>query len=128
MLQRALGTRLDMSMAYHPQTDSQSERIIQTLEDMLRAYHTSIKYAPFEALYGRKCRSPVVWVEVDEIQMIRPEIVQDTTNKIFQIKDRPKVAHDRQKSYADNLGKPLEFCVGDHVLLKVYPWKGVCYP
>ncbi|GJT94751.1 putative reverse transcriptase domain-containing protein [Tanacetum coccineum] len=104
-LQEALGTRLDMSTAYHPQTDGQSERTIQTLEDMLRAcvmdfggswdthlpliefsynnsYHTSIKCAPFEALYGRKCRSPVIWTEVGESQLIGPEIVQETTEKI----------------------------------------------
>nr|GEY71626.1 putative reverse transcriptase domain-containing protein [Tanacetum cinerariifolium] len=101
----ALGTRLDMSIAYHPQTDGQSERTIQTLEDMLRAcvidfgngwerhlplvefsynnsYHTSIKAAPFEALYGRKCRSPVCWAEVGDAQLTGPEIIQDTTEKI----------------------------------------------
>ncbi|GJW42491.1 putative reverse transcriptase domain-containing protein [Tanacetum coccineum] len=91
------------------------------------SYHTSIKCAPFEALYRWKCRSPVVWAEVGECQMIGPEIVQETTDKIFQIKDRLKAAHDRQKSYADNRQKPLEFCVGDHVLLKVSPWKGVVH-
>ncbi|GKE33660.1 putative reverse transcriptase domain-containing protein, partial [Tanacetum coccineum] len=95
-LQEALGTRLDMSTAYHPQTDGQSERTIQTLEDMLRAC-----CAPFEALYGRKCRSPVIWIEVGESQLIRPEIVQETTEKIFQIKERLKTARSHQKSYAD---------------------------
>ncbi|GJR35802.1 putative reverse transcriptase domain-containing protein [Tanacetum coccineum] len=147
-LQEALGTRLDMSTAYHPQTDGQSERTIQTLEDMLRAcvmdfggswdthlpliefsynnsYHTSIKCAPFEALYGQKCRSPVIWTEVGESQLIGPEIVQETTEKIFQIKERLKTARSRQKSYADKRRKPLEFEVGDRVLLKVSPWKGV---
>ncbi|GJT77194.1 putative reverse transcriptase domain-containing protein [Tanacetum coccineum] len=146
--QEALGTRLDMSMAYHPQTDSQSERTIQTLEDMLRAcvmdfggswdthhplikfsynnsYHTSIKCAPFEALYGRKCRSPMIWTEVGESQLIGPEIVQETTEKIVQIRERLKMARSRQKSYADKRRKPLEFQVGDRVLLKVSPWKGV---
>ncbi|GKA88548.1 putative reverse transcriptase domain-containing protein [Tanacetum coccineum] len=147
-LQEALGTRLDMSTAYHPQTDGQSERTIQTLEDMLRAcvmdfggswdthlpliefsynnsYHTSIKCAPFEALYGQKCRSPVIWTEVGESQLIGPEIVQETTKKIVQIKERLKTARSRQKSYADKRRKPLEFQVGDRVLLKVSPWKGV---
>ncbi|GJR15199.1 putative reverse transcriptase domain-containing protein [Tanacetum coccineum] len=104
-LQNALGTSLDMSNAYHPQTDGQSERTIQTLKDMLRAYaidfgkgwvnhfpvfefsynnsyHASIKAAPFEALYGRKCRSPVCWGEVGEVQLTGPEIVQETTEKI----------------------------------------------
>ncbi|KAI3802804.1 hypothetical protein L1987_30947 [Smallanthus sonchifolius] len=147
-LQKALGTRLDMSTAYHPQTDGQSERTIQTLEDMLRAcvidfgnkwdthlplvefsynnsYHTSIKAAPFEALYGRKCRSPLCWTEVGDSQLTGPEIIHETTEKIVQIRDRLKAARDRQKSYADVRRKPLEFQVGDKVLLKVSPWKGV---
>ncbi|GJU61351.1 putative reverse transcriptase domain-containing protein [Tanacetum coccineum] len=120
-MQEALGTHLDMSTAYHPQTDGQSERTIQTLEDMLRA----VRCAPFEALYGRKCRSPIMWAEVGEGQLIGPELVQETTEKISQIKDRLKAARDRQKSYADKRRKPLEFSVGDYVLLKVSPWKGV---
>ncbi|GJS44926.1 reverse transcriptase domain-containing protein [Tanacetum coccineum] len=147
-MQEALGTRLDMSTAYHPQTDGQSERTIQTLEDMLRAcildfggswdvhlplvefsynnsYHSSVRCAPFEALYGRKCRSPIMWAEVGEGHLIGPELVQETTKKISQIKDRLKAARDRQKSYADKRRKPLEFSVGDYVLLKVSPWKGV---
>nr|GFA15275.1 putative reverse transcriptase domain-containing protein [Tanacetum cinerariifolium] len=122
-LQKALGIKLNMSTAYHPVTDGQSERTIQTLEDMLRAcvmdfggswdthlplvefsynnsYHKSNKCAPFEALYEQK---------------------------IFQIKERLKTARSRQKSYADKRRKPLEFKVGDRVLLKVYPWKGVVY-
>ncbi|GKB42061.1 putative reverse transcriptase domain-containing protein [Tanacetum coccineum] len=121
-LQKALGTNLDMSTAYRPQTDGQSERTIQTLEDMLCAcvidfgsswdrdlplvefsynnsYHASIKAAPYEALYGSKCRSP--------------------------IKNRLLAARSHQKSYADKRLKPLEFEVGDMVLLKVSPWKGV---
>nr|GEX28664.1 putative reverse transcriptase domain-containing protein [Tanacetum cinerariifolium] len=107
-MQSALGTQLDMSTAYHPQTDRQSKRTIQTLEDMLRAYvidfrkgweihlpvveffynnsyHASIKAAPFEALYGRKCRSPVCWAEVGDIQLTGPEIIHETTKKIVQI-------------------------------------------
>ncbi|GJR74708.1 putative reverse transcriptase domain-containing protein [Tanacetum coccineum] len=88
-------------------------------------YHTSIKCAPFEALYGRKCRSPVIWTEVGESQLIGPEIMQETTEKIVQIKERLKTARSRQKSYADKRRKPLEFQVGDRVLLKVSPWKGV---
>ncbi|GJW74160.1 putative nucleotidyltransferase, ribonuclease H [Tanacetum coccineum] len=147
-MQEALGTRLDMSTAYHPQTDGQSERTIQTLEDMLRAcvldfggswdvhlplvefsynnsYHSSVRCAPFDALYGRKCRSLIMWAEVGEGQLIGPELVQETTEKISQIKDRLKAARDRQKSYADKRRKPLEFSVGDYVLLKVSPWKGV---
>nr|GEW49216.1 putative reverse transcriptase domain-containing protein [Tanacetum cinerariifolium] len=147
-LQNTLGTRLDMSIAYHPKTDGQSERTIQTLKDMLRAcaidfrkgwvnhfplveflysnsYHASIKVAPFEALYGRKCRSPVCWTEVGEAQILDPELIQETTKKIFQIKQRMQAARDRQKSYADLKRKPMEFQVRDKVMLKVSPWKGV---
>nr|GFA75288.1 putative reverse transcriptase domain-containing protein [Tanacetum cinerariifolium] len=117
-LQKALGTSLDMSTAYHPETDGKRERTIQTLEDMLRAcvidfgkgrvnhlslvefsynnsYHASIKAAPFEALYGRKCRSPVCWNEVGEFHL------------------------------TDLKRKTMEFQIGDKVMLKVSPWKGV---
>ncbi|GJS18561.1 putative reverse transcriptase domain-containing protein [Tanacetum coccineum] len=148
LMQEALEIRLDMSTAYHPQTDGQSEHTIQTLEDMLRAcvldfggswdvhlllveflynnsYHSSVRCAPFEALYDRKCRSPIMWAEVGEGQLIGPELVQETTEKISQIKDRLKAARNRKKSYADKRRKPLEFSVGDYVLLKVSPWKGV---
>ncbi|GKC14741.1 putative reverse transcriptase domain-containing protein [Tanacetum coccineum] len=141
-------TQLDMSTAYHPQTDGQSERTIQTLEDMLRAcvmdfgkgwdrhlllvefsynnsYHTSIKAAPFEALYGQKCRSPICWAEVGDAQLTGLEIVHETIEKIIQIKKRIQAVRDRQKSYADRRRKPLEFEVGDKVMLKVSPWKGV---
>ncbi|GJU96942.1 putative reverse transcriptase domain-containing protein [Tanacetum coccineum] len=147
-MQEALGTHFVMSTAYHPQTDGQSERTIKTLEDMLRAcvldfggswdvhlplvdflynnsYHSSVRCAPFEALYGRKCRSPIMLAEVGEGQLKGSELVQETTEKISQIKDRLKVARDRQKSYVDKRRKPLEFSVGDYVLLKVSPWKGV---
>ncbi|GJQ97209.1 putative reverse transcriptase domain-containing protein [Tanacetum coccineum] len=86
---------------------------------------TCIKVAPFEALYGRKFRSPVCWAEVGEAQLIRPEIIHDTTEKIFMIRDRMQAARDRQKSYADQRRRPIEFEVGDRVLLKVAPWKDV---
>nr|GFC79593.1 putative reverse transcriptase domain-containing protein [Tanacetum cinerariifolium] len=137
-----------MSTAYHPKTDGQSERTIQTLEDMLRTcaidfgkgwdnhfslvefshdnrYHASIKAAPFEALYGRKCRSPVCWTEVVEAQILGPELIQETTEKIVQIKQGMQAARDRQKSYADLKREPMEFQVEDKVVLKVLPWKGV---
>ncbi|GJR30537.1 putative reverse transcriptase domain-containing protein [Tanacetum coccineum] len=141
-----------MSTAYHPQTNGQSKRTIQTLEDMLCAcaidfgkgwvnhlplveflyknsYHASIKATPFKALYDRKCRSPVCWAKVGEVQLTGPEIVQETTKKIIQIKQRIQAARDRQKSYADLKRKLMEFQVGDKVVLKVSPWKGVkkCY-
>ncbi|GJX18627.1 putative reverse transcriptase domain-containing protein [Tanacetum coccineum] len=149
-LQKALGTNLDMSTAYHLQTDGQSETTIQTLEDMLRAYvidygkgwvnhlplvefsynnsyHASTKAAPFESLYGRKCRSLVYWAKVREVQLTSPEIVQETTEKVIQIKQRIQAARDRQKSYTDLKRKPMEFQVGDRVMLKVSPWKGVVH-
>ncbi|GJT88436.1 putative reverse transcriptase domain-containing protein [Tanacetum coccineum] len=91
------------------------------------SYHSSVKCASFEALYGRKCRFPIMWAEVEEGQLIGPKLVQETTEKISQIKDRLKVERDRQRSYAGKRRKPLEFSVGDHVLLKVSPWKGVVY-
>nr|GFB00202.1 putative reverse transcriptase domain-containing protein [Tanacetum cinerariifolium]GFB00538.1 putative reverse transcriptase domain-containing protein [Tanacetum cinerariifolium] len=123
--QKALGTEISMSTAYHPETNGQSERTIQTLEDKLRAcvidfgkgwvkhlplceflynnsYHASIKAAPYEALYGQKCRSPVCWADVGEAQLTGPEMIQETTKKI-----------------------PMEFDIGDRVMLKVSPWKGV---
>nr|GEU37167.1 retrotransposon protein, putative, Ty3-gypsy subclass [Tanacetum cinerariifolium] len=143
-----IGTQLDISTAYHPQTDGQSERTIQTLKDMMRAcvidfgkgwdrhlplvefsynnsYHTSIKTAQFEALYGQKCRSPVCWAEVRDAQLTGPEIIHETTKNIIQIKKRIQTARDRQNSYADKKRKPLEFQAGDKVMLKVSPWKGV---
>ncbi|GJZ54909.1 putative reverse transcriptase domain-containing protein [Tanacetum coccineum] len=146
--QKALSTSLDMSTAYHPQIDRQSERTIQTLKDMLRAcvidfkkgwvkhlplvefsynnnYHASIKAASYEALYGRKCQSPVCSAEVGEAQLTGPEMIQETTEKIVLIKHRIQAAHDRQKSYADLKSKLMEFKVGDMVMLKVSPWKGV---
>ncbi|GJZ56112.1 putative reverse transcriptase domain-containing protein [Tanacetum coccineum] len=141
-MQKALGARLDMSTTYHPQTDGQSEHKIQTLEDMLRAcvidfggswdvhlplaefsynnsYHSSIRCAPFEALYGRKCRSPVLWAEIGESSLIGPEWVQETTDKVVLIKEKLKAVCDRQKRYADNRCKPLEFEVGDRVMLNL---------
>ncbi|GJS62819.1 reverse transcriptase domain-containing protein [Tanacetum coccineum] len=118
-VQRALGTRLDMSTAYHPQTDGQTEFSYNN------SYHSSIRCAPFEALYGRKCRSPVLWAEISESSLIGPELVQETTDKVVLIKEKLKATRDRQKSYADNRSKSLEFEVGDRVLLKVSLWKGV---
>ncbi|GJY06166.1 putative reverse transcriptase domain-containing protein [Tanacetum coccineum] len=89
------------------------------------SYHASIKAAPYEELYGRKCRSPVCWAEVGEAQLISPELIQETTEKIVLIKQRMQDAQDRQKSYADRKRKPIEYEVGDRVMLKVLPWKGV---
>ncbi|GJU80386.1 putative reverse transcriptase domain-containing protein [Tanacetum coccineum] len=113
-LQKALGTDVNMSTAYHPKTDGQSERTIQTLEDMLQACA-----APFKALYGRKCGSPICWSEVGDSQLTGPDLIRETTKKIVLIKNRLLAARSRQKSYADVRRKPLEFNVGDMVMLKI---------
>nr|GEZ81108.1 putative reverse transcriptase domain-containing protein [Tanacetum cinerariifolium] len=89
------------------------------------SYQSSVRCALFEALYGRNCRSPIMWAEIREGQLIGPELEQETTVKILQTKDRLKAARNRQKSYANKRRKPLEFSVGDYVLLKVSSWKGV---
>ncbi|GJQ96549.1 putative reverse transcriptase domain-containing protein [Tanacetum coccineum] len=140
--QEELGTRLHMSTAFHPQTDGQSERTIQTLEDMLRAcvidfggnwddhlplvefaynnsYHASIKMPPYEMLYGRRCRTPVCWDEVGSRELTSADVVLATTEKIETIRERLKEAQDRWKSYANKRRKPIEFDVGDYVMLKV---------
>src|SRR3954463_15428061 len=132
MFHKELGTRLDMSTSNHPQSDGQTERTIQTIEDMLRAcildeggswkdhlplvefaynnsYHASLGMAPYEALYGRKCRSPLCWAEVGEKSILGPEIIQETTEKVKMIQDNLKKAQDRQKNYADKRRRPLEF-------------------
>ncbi|KAI3681309.1 hypothetical protein L6452_36099 [Arctium lappa] len=81
--------------------------------------------APFEALYGRKCRTPVCWLEAGEKQFVGSKIVQDTANKVKCIRERMKAAQDRQKSYADKKRRPMEFQVGDRFMLKVSLWKGI---
>ncbi|CAL2244317.1 unnamed protein product [Prunus armeniaca] len=147
-LNEAMGTKLHFSTAFHPRTDGQSERTIQTLEDMLRScvlqlkdswdthlalvefaynnsYHSSIEMAPYEALYGRMCRTPVCWNEVGERKLEKVESIRATTEKVKMIREKLKTAQDRQKSYADNRSKDLEFAVGDWVFLKLSPWKGV---
>nr|GEY87448.1 putative reverse transcriptase domain-containing protein [Tanacetum cinerariifolium] len=112
-MQEALGTRLDMSTAYHPQIDGSWDVYIPLVEFLYNnSYHYSVRCAPFEAWYGRKCRSPIMWAEVGEGQLIGPELMQETTKKISQINDRLKAVRDRQKSYADKRRKPLEFSVG----------------
>nr|GEY22994.1 putative reverse transcriptase domain, ribonuclease H-like domain, aspartic peptidase domain protein [Tanacetum cinerariifolium] len=145
---RTDGTQLDLSTAYHPETDRQSKRTIQTLEDMLRAcaldfgkgwekhlplvefsynnsYHDSIKAASFEALYGQKCRSPVYWAEVGDTQLTGPEIIHETTKKVVQIRQHLQVTRDRQRNYTNVRRKPLEFQAEDRVMLKISPRKGI---
>ncbi|WRX31632.1 Integrase [Theobroma cacao] len=146
--QEALGTKLRFSTAFHPQTDGQSERTIQTLEDMLRAcvidfigswdkhlplvefaynnsFQSSIGMAPYEALYGRKCRTSLCWNEVGERKLVNVELIDLTNDKVKVIRERLKTAQDRQKNYSNRRRKDLEFEIDDKVFLKVSPWKGV---
>ncbi|KAH0758120.1 hypothetical protein KY290_021613 [Solanum tuberosum] len=146
--QKGFSTQVNLSTTFHPQTDGQAERSIQTLEDMLRAcvidfkgswddhlhiiefaynnsYHSSIQMAPYEALYGRRCRSPVGWFEVGEVALIGLDLVYDVMDKVQLIRDRLKLAQSRQKSYADVRRRELEFQVDEWVFLKVSPMKGV---
>src|ERR1044071_7665033 len=147
-LQEAFGTQLKFSTAFHPATDGQTERTIQTLEDMLRAcamdfqgsweknlplvefsynnsHHPSIGLAPHEALYGRRCRTPLCWDENDEQRLVGPEMIEETANTVQLIQARMKAAQDRQKSYADRKRRKLEFAVGEKVLLKVSPTREI---
>ncbi|KAL0368037.1 UNVERIFIED_CONTAM: Transposon Ty3-I Gag-Pol polyprotein [Sesamum calycinum] len=147
-LQGVLGTKLHFSTAFHPQTDGQSERTIQTLEDMMRAcimefkgnwddhlplmefaynnsFHFSIRMGPYEALYGRRCRSPVCWDIEGLRQLEGPELVQETMEKIQIVKKCLKAAQDRQKIYVEKHCRKMEYEVGDKVFLKVSSWKGI---
>ncbi|KAG8491589.1 hypothetical protein CXB51_014771 [Gossypium anomalum] len=147
-LQKALGTKLSFSTAFHPQIDGQSERFIQVLEDMLRccvlefqgswekylplvefaynnSYQSSLKMAPYEALYGRKCHTPLYWTELKENQIYGVDLVKETEEKVKIIRDCLKASSDRQKSYADLKRKEIEYQVGDKFFLKVSPWKKV---
>ena len=147
-LQEAMGTRLNFSTAFYPQTDGQSERVIQILEDMLRScaidyegswdrhiplvefvynnsFQSSIGMAPYEALYGRKCRTPLCWTELSERKVIGPDLIRETEEKVKIIREKLKVATDRQKSYTDMTRKDIRYEVGEKVFLKVSPWKKV---
>ena len=147
-LQEAMGTKLKLSTAFHPQTDGQSERTIQILEDMLRActlefkgswkeylyhiefaynnsYQSTIGMAPYEMLYGRKCRSPLHWDEIGERRLAGPELVLEATGAIERIRKHMLTAQSRQQSYANAKRRDIEFDVGDKVFLKVSPTKGV---
>ena len=147
-LQKAMGTRLKFSTAFHPPTDGQTERTIQTLQDMLRAcvldfqgswskylpliefaynnsYQATIGIAPYEMLYGRKCRSPIHWDEMGEKKYLGPELVKETTEAIEKIRKRVLATQSRQKKYVDPMRRDVEFSVGDMVFLKVAPMKGV---
>jgi hypothetical protein len=147
-LQSSLGTKLIRGSAYHPQTKGQTERVNYILEDMLgaciihygtnwdkclamaefsynKSYQSSIQMAPFEALYSRRCRTPLSWSETGERQIFGPDLVTEAKNKVKIIQANLKTAQSRQKSYADQRRKPLQFQIGDHVYLRVSPTRGV---
>jgi hypothetical protein len=143
-----LGTKLIRSSSYHPQTDVQIERVNQIVEDMLRArimhfnkswdkclslaefsynnsYQASLKMVPFEALYGRRCRTPLNWSEAGERTLFGPDLVRDAEEKVKVIRENLKLTRMRQKSYHDKGTTPRHYEVGDYVYLKVVPTKGV---
>jgi transposase InsO family protein len=145
---KSLGTKLIHSSAYHPQTSGQTKRLNQILEDMLRAcvlayfgkwdecfplaefsynnsYQESIKMAPFEALYGPWCRTPLNWSGPGERYFFGPDLVKEAEDKVKLIQQRLKIAQHHHKHYADKRRRPLYFQVGDFVYLKVSPIKGV---
>jgi transposase InsO family protein len=147
-LQEALGTYLKFNSAYHPQADGQTERTNQILEDMLRAcalqgksgwdkklpfaefsynnsHRASLKMSPFEALYGRSCRTPLLWDQPRDRQMFGPDVLLEVEENIKMVPENLKIAHSRQRSYADSRRRELSFEVGDHVYLKVSPIRGV---
>ena len=146
--QEVLSTRLNFSTAFHPQTDRQSKRVIHVLKDMLRScvidyegswdrhiplvefvYNNSFQscfgMAPYEALYKRKCRTPLCWTELSVKKIISPDLIQETEEKVKMIRERLKVATDRQKSYDDMRRKDIRYDIGEKVFLKVSPWKMV---
>jgi hypothetical protein len=139
-LHESLDTQLNFSSTYHPQTDGQTERTNQVLEDMLRAcalkhggswdkslpyaefsynnsYQAILKMSPFEALYGRKCMTPLYWDQTGERQLFGSELIQEAEEQVRIIRENLRVAQTRKKSYADNRRRPLEFKEGDHVYL-----------
>jgi hypothetical protein len=148
-LHENMDTKLNFSLAYHhPQTDGQTERTNQVLEDMLKAcalkhggswdmslpyakfsynnsYRASLKMSPFEALYGKKCRTPLYWDQAGERQFFGHEIIQEAEEQVRMIMENLRIAQTRQKSYADNQRRPLEFEDDDHVYLKVSQIRGM---
>ena len=137
--------RLNFSIAFHPQTDGQSKRVIQVLEVMLRgcvldfpgswdryiplmefscnnSYQSIIGMTPDEALYGRRCRTPMCWTELDEHKIIGPDLRKDMEEKVQIIQQRLKAVSDRQKTYSNLKRKGIEYEVKDKVFLKLSPW------
>jgi hypothetical protein len=147
-LHASLGAHLIHSSAYHPHMDSQTERVNQILEDMLRAcvmeyqgcwyknlpwveflynnsYQESLKMAPFEVLYGRWCHTSLNWIEPKEKVIFGPAIIKEAEVIVHRIQDNLKAAKSYQHAYANKRHWPLEFEVGDLVYLRVSPMKGV---
>jgi hypothetical protein len=143
-----MDTKLHFSSAYHPQTDGQTERTNQILEDVLRAcalkhggswdkslpyaefsynnsYQASLKMAPFEALYGRKCRTPLYWSQTGESQLFGTDIIKEAKRQVQIIRENLRVAQSKQKSYADGKRRDVSFQEGDYVYLKVSPIIGL---
>jgi hypothetical protein len=146
-LHETLDTQLCFSSAYHPQTDGQNKRVNQILEDMIRAcalqygrswdkslpyaefsynnnYQESLKMAPFEMLYGRRCRTPLFWNKTGERKVLGHDILQEAEMQVCMVRENLRVAQSRQKSYADHRRRELSFEVGDFVYLKVSPMRG----
>jgi hypothetical protein len=146
-LHELMDTKLNFSSTYHPQTDGQTKRTNQILEDMLRAcalkygkswdkslpyaefsynnsYQASIEMAPYEALYGRQCRTPLFWSQTTESQVFGPEVLKDAEKQVQMIRENLKIAQSRQKSYTDKRRRDLSFEIGDFVYLKVAPMSG----
>ena len=143
-----MGTNILFSTTFHLQADGHTERVNQILEDMLRAcaldygsswddnlpyaefsynnsYQTSLKMAPFKALYGRRCRIPLLWDEVGDRQLFGPDLIKESEQKVRLIRDRLKVAQSSRKSYADSKRKEIVYKVGDRVYFRVSPLRGV---
>jgi hypothetical protein len=144
----SLRTHLIHSSTYHPQTDGQTEQVNQILEDILRAcvleyqgswdqnlpwaefsynnnYQESLKMVPFEALYGRRCRTPLNWIQPGEKVIFGPDLVKEVEAIVCRIQDNLRATKSRQETYANKRRQPLEFEVGDHVYLRISPMKGV---
>ncbi|XP_071685407.1 uncharacterized protein [Lolium perenne] len=145
--QKAMGTNLLFSTAYHPQMSGQVERVNQILEDMLRAcvisfgmkweeclpfaefsynnrYQASLGMAPFEALYGRKCRTPLNWSETGERKIFGPDVINEAEEKVRIIRDNLKITQSRQKSYYDSKHRDMLYHPGDQAYLCVTPMRG----
>ena len=148
LLHQALGTELKYSTAYHPQMDGQTERVNQILEDMLRAcalaqglkwedrlpyaefsynnsFQTSLKMSPYEALYGRKCRTPLNWSQTGDSRIFRTDLMMEAEKQVKEIRNRLQLAKSRQKSYYEAKHRQISFEPGEHVYLRATPIKGV---